>query len=143
MMTGSNITQHPWKSPNNLEQQCITESRISTFFQSNSEPLKIFRSPNYPFYKITADMATRFFNPPSAESLPSVFPALLYITFAIIAIATFSFVQLLKPVDKHPPPKGKAWKLPPGPQGLPVIGNLLLYMKGEDAVCKQRLKFIY
>ncbi|MCJ1475732.1 hypothetical protein MMC13_004396 [Lambiella insularis] len=78
-------------------------------------------------------MAVQFFYPRRAESPLSVLPALLCISFAIIAIATISFVQLLKPFDKRPPPKGKAWRLPPGPRGLPVIGNLLLYSKGEAA----------
>ena len=42
--------------------------------------------------------------------------------------------QLLLPVDKRNPPKGKRWKLPPGPQGFPILGNLFLFAKGEQAV---------
>ncbi|RVX70565.1 hypothetical protein B0A52_05216 [Exophiala mesophila] len=41
--------------------------------------------------------------------------------------------QLLLPVDKRNPPKGKRWKLPPGPQGFPILGNLFLFAKGEQA----------
>jgi hypothetical protein len=38
---------------------------------------------------------------------------------------------LLTPVDRR---SSKKWRLPPGPSGYPLIGNLLLFMSGENAV---------
>ena len=64
----------------------------------------------------------------------SVLQTVLCVSLGITFVAIFGLVQLLKPVDKRSPPRGKVWKLPPGPRGLPVIGNLLLYSKGEAAV---------
>ena len=51
-----------------------------------------------------------------------------------VALLTAAVVRLLKPIDQGPAPTGKKWKLPPGPRGYPVIGNLLLYEQGEAAV---------
>lgn len=58
----------------------------------------------------------------------------LLITGAVTLLAFLGLHCLLKPVDKRPAPSGKSWKLPPGPKGLPLIGDLLLYRKGEVAV---------
>lgn len=67
----------------------------------------------------------------------------LFSAFAII-IVFIAFVvflgarELLKPVDKRTSQSGRNWKLPPGPSGLPIVGNLFAYMKGESTV-----SFIY
>ena len=51
---------------------------------------------------------------------------------------SLSLRRLLRPVDQRPAPYGKTWKLPPGPRGWPMIGNLLLYYKGEAGVGSYR-----
>uniref|UniRef100_A0A8H7N148 Cytochrome P450 n=1 Tax=Bionectria ochroleuca TaxID=29856 RepID=A0A8H7N148_BIOOC len=56
-----------------------------------------------------------------------------FVTAASVLVIAFLFRvhQLLKAVDQLPAPPGKKWKLPPGPRGLPYLGNLLLYSKEE------------
>lgn len=57
------------------------------------------------------------------------------ISASVLLVAfLFRVHQLLRPVDRLRAPPGKKWKLPPGPRGLPYLGNLLLYNKGEEAV---------
>ena len=53
---------------------------------------------------------------------------------ATVVVVLIALRQLLQPVDHAAPPGGKKWKLPPGPKGYPIIGNLLLYFKGSAAV---------
>ncbi len=52
----------------------------------------------------------------------------------VIAAVLLALRSLLRPVDHASPPAGKRWRLPPGPAGYPMIGNLLLFQKGEMAV---------
>lgn len=60
---------------------------------------------------------------------------IVVLAFAVVIIAALlGFHHLLRPVDKLSPPAGKQWKLPPGPAGWPLIGNLLMYGNGEAAV---------
>ncbi|KAE8325983.1 cytochrome P450 [Aspergillus sergii] len=53
------------------------------------------------------------------------------ITAAFVSVAAclglvFLIVrEIFKPVGKRRPPQGKKWKLPPGPQGIPIFGSLL------------------
>ena len=79
-------------------------------------------------------MAVLFGSPHMIVSQLSVLQIVLCVSLGTIFIAVLGLGQLLKPVDKRPPPRGKNWKLPPGPRGIPVLGNLLLYAKGEGAV---------
>ncbi|KPI45704.1 O-methylsterigmatocystin oxido [Cyphellophora attinorum] len=55
---------------------------------------------------------------------------ILFLGVFFLFVALF---RLLRPVDRRPPPTGKKWRLPPGPRGYPLIGNLLLYGQGEAA----------
>ena len=40
--------------------------------------------------------------------------------------------EIFKPVGKRRPPRGKKWKLPPGPRGVPIFGNLLYLRKVRE-----------
>lgn len=59
----------------------------------------------------------------------------MLVTLLLVFISIFFYLrQLLLPVDKRRPPAGKKWKLPPGPRGYPILGNLFLFAKGEMGV---------
>ncbi|EXJ56532.1 hypothetical protein A1O7_06876 [Cladophialophora yegresii CBS 114405] len=53
-------------------------------------------------------------------------------SFGLFVVAILGLYQLLKPIDKRRSPTGRKWRLPPGPRGWPVIGDLFLYAKGEE-----------
>ena len=53
---------------------------------------------------------------------------------SIFLIVFLALYQLLKPVDRRASSSGKEWKLPQGPRGWPIVGNLFLYARGEDGV---------
>lgn len=67
---------------------------------------------------------------PQMLNAQTILPVLLSVSLVILVALS----QLLKPVDRCLLPFQKKWKLPPGPKGWPVIGNLLLYRKGEAGV---------
>jgi len=68
-----------------------------------------------------------------AFGFPSLQSALLLL-IAIVATTFFAIREIFKPVDRRPAPQGKKWKLPPGPAGWPIIGNLLELQAGPAAV---------
>ncbi|PWY77889.1 cytochrome P450 [Aspergillus eucalypticola CBS 122712] len=56
------------------------------------------------------------------------------VTIAAFLATIFSVVQeIFAPVGKRRPLHGKRWKLPPGPQGIPIFGSLLDVRKIRDA----------
>jgi hypothetical protein len=55
--------------------------------------------------------------------------------FSIIAcIGTIFLIirEIFTPVGKRRSPQGKKWKLPPGPRGIPIFGNLLDLRKARE-----------
>lgn len=55
--------------------------------------------------------------------------------FSIIAclVTTFLIIQeVFTPVGKRRSSQGKKWKLPPGPRGIPIFGNLLDLRKARE-----------
>jgi cytochrome P450 len=71
-----------------------------------------------------------------------IFKLILLGTFGLFVVFTLGLYQLLKPGDKRRSPTGKKWKLPPGPRGWPIIGDLFLYAKGEDGVSETLGRFL-
>ncbi|OCT48679.1 hypothetical protein CLCR_05286 [Cladophialophora carrionii] len=63
-----------------------------------------------------------------------IFRLILLGSFGLCVVAMVGLYQLLKPIDKRRSPTGKKWKLPPGPRGWPIVGDLFLYAKGEEGV---------
>ena len=43
---------------------------------------------------------------------------------ALILVCFFTVREVFWPLHRRTPPKGKHWSLPPGPAGIPVMGNL-------------------
>ena len=68
------------------------------------------------------------------QSLGSMATRLGLVLLLLALTVLLGLRELLKPVDRYPSPRGRKWRLPPGPRGLPLIGNLLLYSQGERAV---------
>lgn len=66
---------------------------------------------------------------------PSFFHHLLTVTprrlqdifLALVLVPTVCLLvvqRIFRPPHRRTPPKGKQWALPPGPAGVPVVGNL-------------------
>ena len=43
---------------------------------------------------------------------------------ALMSVCFFAVREVFRPLHRRTPPKGKHWSLPPGPAGIPVMGNL-------------------
>ena len=50
-----------------------------------------------------------------------------------IALILLLLKELSNPVDKKWKLRGKKWKLPPGPKGSPIVGNLLQFSRARDS----------
>jgi hypothetical protein len=58
---------------------------------------------------------------------------LLLVALALpIALLFLLLKELSKPVDKKWKLRGRKWKLPPGPKGSPIVGNLLQFSRARD-----------
>ncbi|KAH6670723.1 cytochrome P450 [Halenospora varia] len=59
-------------------------------------------------------------------------PGSLAVVAVFIVVVLVTVRELCKPVDKKWSFTGKKWKLPPGPKGSPIVGNLLQFAKARD-----------
>ena len=50
--------------------------------------------------------------------------------FSLVILSTvifFAVRETFKPPHRRQSPKGKYWKLPPSPPGIPIVGNLVQF----------------
>lgn len=66
----------------------------------------------------------------AAEAYP-ISATIVAIAAGLVTIA-LTIREIFTPVGKRRPPPGKAWKLPHGPRGVPILGNLLLLRRARD-----------
>ena len=52
--------------------------------------------------------------------------------FAISTLSLFLLREIFKPIDTRWTGFGRRWKMPPGPPGQPVVGNLLQMFRARD-----------
>ena len=61
---------------------------------------------------------------------------LLTISAALLVLVSLVVRELCKPPDQGwrvPGRTKKAWKLPPGPAGMPIVGNLSQFFRARDS----------
>ena len=51
--------------------------------------------------------------------------------FLLLCSSCVALVQFLKPTDLKSSPGAKKWAMPPGPPGVPVLGNLSQMMQAR------------
>ncbi|BCS21142.1 cytochrome P450 [Aspergillus puulaauensis] len=66
----------------------------------------------------------------AAEAYP-ISATIVAIAACLVTIA-LTIREVFTPVGKRRPPPGKTWKLPHGPRGVPILGNLLLLRRARD-----------
>ncbi|KAE8370652.1 cytochrome P450 [Aspergillus caelatus] len=68
----------------------------------------------------------------SAAATANPIAAAFVIIAACLGLIFLIIQEIFKPVGKRRPPRGKKWKLPPGPRGVPIFGNLLYLRKVRE-----------
>ena len=53
---------------------------------------------------------------------------------ALLSVCFFTVREVFRPLHRRTPPKGKHWRLPPGPAGTPLMGNLRQF---QNARCDE------
>ena len=64
----------------------------------------------------------------------SIFFSLQAISAVVLAIVIVPFLivrEIFKPLHRRKSLDGKAWKMPPGPPGVPIFGNLFQWREAR------------
>ena len=65
------------------------------------------------------------------HGLNALSSALFLSIICIVAVPFLIIREMFKPIDQRKAPAGKRWRLPPGPLGIPIFGNLLQFRKAR------------